>query len=177
MYLTKCAISGKEMKESDDVVAFPYFDAQPGDPEFDCCENFALRSEFEKWYLRASVAKKVHDFWIQWSREKRPILILAESENFLIVKGLIDKGVALFFLNHVFYANFATDSWKKFKTLIAITEKGDINTIKKDSLRWSADAGKVRLNLSLEGSERKDSIVIPIKEWQNLRDLISSISE
>ena len=174
MYLIKkCAISGKETKVDDDVVIFPYFDSNPGEPEFICCENIALRSEFERWYLKESVITKVRDFWVQRFHEKSFLLILAENENFLIVKSMIEKGVSLFFLNHVFSVDFRGDAWEKFAALIPTAEKSSINISEKYSLSWNMDTPKANMILQIR-SIRKDTIVIPIDEWIKLQELLST---
>lgn len=171
-FMTNCAISGKEMKISDDVVIFPYFDSQPGEPEFICCESAALRNEFERWYLKDKVIQKVRDFWVQRTHEKRFLLILAENENFLIVTSTIEKGVSLFFLNHVFSIDFTIDAWERFVDLMRTAEKGDINTIEKNSLYWDAATKKGSAFLQIRAT-RKDSITIRINEWLNLQELLS----
>ena len=95
MYLiNRCAISRKELKEGDDVMGFPFFDVLPDEPEFICCEDIALRSEFERWHLRDSVIKKVRNFWVERVHERGFILILAENENFLIIKRQFSTPVA-----------------------------------------------------------------------------------
>jgi len=137
--INRCAISRKELKTSDDVVSFPFYDAKPGEPEFICCEDIALRSEFERWPLRDSVTKKVRDFWIQIHRESKYILILAENENFLITKSTVEKRVRLVFLNHVFHVNFTWDTWEQFADLILTTEQGDISSIGEDIFDWRVD--------------------------------------
>jgi|GEM_PF-6579848 len=174
MYLlTKCAISNKETKIDDDVVTFPYFDAKPGDAEFICCEDIALRSEFEKWYLKERVVEKVRNFWTQQYHRARSFLILAENENFLIAKSKVENKVLLFFLNHVFSIEFTKDTWKTFGNLILTAEIGDIKTNKQNSLYWNVDDAKGNLFLQVK-SIRKDSITIPMAEWQNLQDLLSA---
>ena len=175
MYLiNRCAISRKELKESDDVVGFPFFDAEPGEPEFICCEDIALRSEFEKWHLRDNVIKKVRDFWVEQSHERSFILILAENENFLIIKSTIEKMIRLFFLNHVFCVDLTEGEWKTFKDLISAFEKGAINLEIYD-LSWNVGPAKCNLILQIKDG-RRDSIDIPIAEWQNLQELASAIS-
>jgi len=177
MYPTdRCAISRKELQDSDDIISFSFFDSKPGEPEFFLCENIALRSEFEKWQLRDSVIQKVRDFWIQWSRMKKDIAIsiLAENENFLITKGIYDKGIALFFLNHVFHVWLPIDLWDRFVDLILTTNKGGLNTFGEHSFHWDADITQNNMILQIK-SVRKDTIVIPMAEWLNLRELVSTI--
>jgi hypothetical protein len=177
MYLiNRCAISRKELQESDDVVSFPFFDSKPGEPKSICCEDIALRSEFEKWYLRDRVIQKVRDFWFQWSQMKKDIaiLILAENENFLITKGIYDKGVALFFLNHVFYVWVAIDIWDRFVDLILTSDKGELNTFGEHSFHWGVDTTQDNMIVQIK-SVRKDTIVIPMAEWLNLQELVSVI--
>ena len=141
MYLiNRCAISKKELQESDDVVGFPFFDAELDEPEFICCEDSALRSEFERWSLRDSVIKKVRDFWIRIPNGLGYLLILAKNENFLITKSTIEKRVWLFFLNHVFRVDFTWDTWEQFSDLIRTIEQGDITAIGEDSFHWKTDA-------------------------------------
>ena len=175
-FILPCAISQKEMKITDDVVSFPFFDAQPGEPESIYCESSALRSEFEKWHLRDNVTKKVRNFWIQWSKEKKgiAILILAENENFLITKGIYDKGITLFFLNHVFQVWLPINAWDRFVDLILSTDEGQLSTFEEDSFHWAVDATQDNMVLQIK-SVRKDTIVIPMAEWLNLRELVSAI--
>ncbi len=177
MYLTKkCAISGKELQESDDTVHFPCFNSLPGEPEFVYCENIALRSEFEKWHLRDRVAQKVRDFWFEWSqtRENIAIIILARNENYLITKGIYDKGVALFFLNPVFDFGLPIDLWDRFVDLILTADTGKINTFEEDSFDWNIDSIKDNVILQINTLVRKDTIVIPMTEWLNLQELLSA---
>ena len=173
MYLiTRCAISRKDLKESDDVVSFPFFESQPNDPEFICCEDIALRSEFEKWYLRDKVIKKVRDLWVEQCHERSFILILAENENYLIIESIFEKGITLFFLNHVFRVDFTDAIWKRFGGLILATEQGNISTMVNHSLNWVVDTANGTVSLQIRNA-RKDSIVIPIAEWLNLQELLS----
>ena len=177
MYLVnRCAITRKELKESDDVVHFPYFDALPGEPEFICCEDIALRSEFEKWYLRDRVTQKVRDFWLEWSQMKEniAIIILARNENYLITKGIYDKGIALFFLNHVFNVWLPIDLWDRFVDLILTADTGKIHTFEEDSFHWNVDAINGNVILQINTLVRKDTIVIPMAEWLNLQELLSA---
>jgi hypothetical protein len=172
-FITKCAISRQEMDEDDNVVIFPFFESQPGEPEFFLCENIALRSEFEKWHLRDRVIKKVRDFWLQWSQEKIGIAIsiLAENENFLITKGIYDKGVLLVFLNHVFSVSTPIDAWDSLADLILTAEKGDMDTFGDHSFHWDIDPTHNNMILQIR-SVRKDTIIIPMTEWQNLQELL-----
>lgn len=148
--VNRCAITRKELKESDNVVHFPYFDALPSEPEFVCCENIALRSEFEKWYLRDRVTQKVREHWLEWSQTKegKAIVILARNENFLITKGIYDKGIALFFLNHVFHISLPINLWDKFTKIILTTDTSEIKTFGEDSFQWNVDA--IKGNVILE---------------------------
>ncbi|HEU0291249.1 MAG TPA: hypothetical protein VFR47_00835 [Anaerolineales bacterium] len=173
-FVTNCVISGKKMNTTDNVVFFPYFDSHPGDPDFVYCESAALRSEFEKWHLRDRIIKKVRDFWIQWSHEKRPISILIENQNFLIVKSEIEKKISLFCLNHVFSVDFTIDAWKRFVDLMLTSEKSHINTIENDSLFWNVNTTNDNVMLQAIGI-RRDSIVMPLTDWLNLQELLSTI--
>ena len=155
------------------MIVFPAFYSRPDEPEFVCCESIVLRSEFESWYLKDSVTEKVGDFWIQTSHMKGYLLILAEDKDFLIVKSTIEKWVQLFFLRHVFSVRFTETAWGNFVNLILTSEKGDMNTIGKDSLSWGADATKNTMMLQIK-SIRKDTIVIPISEWGKLQELLST---
>jgi len=174
MYLiNRCAISKKELQESDDVVSFPVYDSKPDEPEFFLCENIALRSKFEKWHLRDSVIQKVRSFWTQIPQTHKYLLILAQNDSFLISKSTIEKRVWMFFLNHVFRVDFTWDTWEKFEDLILAFEKGNFNTIGEDNLSWEVNSTKCKLTRQIKDG-RKDTIVIPMAEWLNLQELLSA---
>ncbi len=174
MHLTmKCAISGKDIGTNDNVVTFPYFDAYPSDFKFISSENITLRSEFEGWYLKNRVVKMVRDFWIQQHRSKY-FSILAEDENILIVKSKVEDNIRLFFLKYVFYGWFTEAAWKRLKDLATI-EEGSIKISEKASFSWTVDSAKGSVLLQRQIIEvEKDAIVIPITEWRDLQELLSS---
>lgn len=167
-----CAISGKDIRTNDDVVSFPFFDAYPGEPEFICCESRALRSEFEKWYLRDSVTKKVSDLWIREFHGSKYFSILAEDENILIVQSKVEDNIRLFFLKYVFYSWLTEAAWKRLKDLVTVKE-GSITISEKAGFSWDVDIAKGSVALH-KMALRKDTIVIPIAEWQNLQELLTS---
>jgi hypothetical protein len=173
-FIDRCAISRKELKESDDVIIFPTFYSHPNEPEFVCCEGIALRSEFESWYLKDSVTKRVRDFWTQTSHMKGYLLILVESKDFLIEKSTIEKWIELFFLRYVFSIRFTETAWENFVNLMLISKESDINTMGEYRLSWSVDATKNKMVLQIR-SIRKDTIAISMAEWLNLQELISAI--
>ena len=161
------------MSPSDDVIIFPYFYSQPGEPEFAYCENVALRSEFEVWHLRDKITKKVRDFWIQEYHQATSFSILAENENYLIARSLIENRVLLFFLNHVFSIEFTRDIWKRFKDLILTSKEENINTIVEHTLSWSVDHTKSRVSVQTK-TIRRDSIILSIAEWLSLQEVLST---
>lgn len=174
MYLTmKCAISGKDIRENDNVVAFPYFDASPGDPEFICCENVALRSEFESWYLKNRVVEKVRDFWIWQYHHGKSFSILAENENILISKSNIEDSIRLFFLKYVFYVWFTETAWKRLKDLVTV-ENGHIDIYKDEGFSWTVDSTRGIVLLQRIEVRKGDAVVIPITEWQDFQELLSA---
>ena len=177
MYLiNECAISKKDLTESDDVVSFPYYDATPDEPEFICCENIALRSEFEKWYLRNSVTKRVRDFWIQRAHRSKYFSILAENENILISKSSIEDNIRLFFLKYVFEVWFTEATWKRLKELVAMDE-GRIDLYEDERFSWTVDSAKGSILLQLQRIRaRKDAIVIPLSERQSFQELVYAIN-
>lgn len=168
-----CAISRKSIQASDDVVSFPYFESYPGEPEFVCCENIALRSEFERWRLRDRVIEKVRDFWTRWYRESKFFSILAENESFLIAKSTIENRVLLFFLNHVFSVEFTEDTWRKFSNQILTVEKGNIIANERMVLYWDMNITKGTLTLHTSDDWR-DSIIIRMTEWRSLQKLLTT---
>jgi len=174
MYLiNRCAISKKELQEGDDVVHFPYYDAMPSEPEFICCEDIALRSEFEKWQLRDRVIQKVRDFWIREYRDSVYFSILAENEIILISKSYVEDSIRLFFLKYVFDVWLTEDTWKRFQDFVTV-EKGSIKLSEKESFSWNVDSAKGSVVLQ-KIEVRKDTIIVPITEWQNLQELLSTI--
>ncbi len=175
MYLTKkCAISGKAIGDDENFVSFPFFDAAPDDPEFICCENIALRSKFEEWYLKDRVIKKVRDFWIERAHGNKHFSILAENENVLISKSKVEDSIRLFFLKYVFYVWFTETVWKSFKDLVT-AEKNTITISGKTFFSWDVDAENGSVLLQKTGGDEKDAIIIPITEWQNFQELVSAI--
>lgn len=155
-----------------DVVIFPYFDARPGDPEFICCENLALRSEFEKWPLRDIVVGKVRDFWTQQYHRAESFVILAENKNFLIVENKLEDRVLLHFLNHLLAVVFTKKAWKKFLGLVLTIENGSIDINRENNFYWNVDTAKGDVSLQIK-NVRRDSVTVPMVEWQNLQELLT----
>lgn len=167
----RCAVSGKLIKHGDRVVAFPVYESHPGEPEYVCSENIALRDEFENWQYKDRVVSKVRMAWVSWYRSSTSYSILWDDDSFLIVKSLLENKLRIFFLNHVFAVEVVKEKWEEFQHKLTIGD-GQIVLRANASLSWMASPPYT--NLLLVDNEWKDSVNILSSDWERLVRFFSS---
>lgn len=169
-----CAISGKEIHKNDYVVAIPAFEIDPKDPDAIFSDNIALRDEFEQWPLKDKIIAKSQKRWLQKYRNSTSYKILIDSENFLIMKSLIEDRISLTFLKHVFGIATTIALWQKLCQQFFDSEKGLFQLSENARLTWNMEVplSFVTLILDIENGSR-DRIKVPLTEWLHLKEFLS----
>ena len=166
----RCAISGKLIKHGDQVVSFPAYESHPGEPEYVCSENIALRNEFENWQYKNQVINKVRAAWVSWYRSSTSYSVLWDDSAFLLVRSLLENKFRIFFLNHVFAVELVQEKWKEFKQKLTVGD-GEILLGSGVSLVWKVSP--LSTNLLLMDNEWRDAIEIPSSDWERMVQVLS----
>lgn len=169
-----CAISGKEIHNSDYVVVIPAFEIDPTDPDSIFSDNVVLRAEFENWPLKDKIIAKSQKRWIQEYRDSTSYRLLIDNENFLVMKSLIEDRVSLTFLKYVFGIATTLGLWEKLCQDMANLKKGEFQLSKSTRLAWEMKVSSPYVTLihDVENGFR-DRIQVPLPQWVHLKEFLS----